>query len=1474
MTINTNNIKSNNQNWVNGKAVSVDPITLVINECMIMVSAMRRSNKWPQGGVASLLNASELFGGNDDRDGFSSSLGISSILNNHNVSSDKNFESNGSNSVNRPNHDNPLLSSFLQLRTILTDANDIYDIDCLTLLQPFLLVIKSSTTSGYVTGLSLNAVSKFLTYEIISLNSKNLQHSLIQIVSALTHCRFEAADQNSDDAVLLKVLRLMEKLMESPLSNLLSNESVSEIVQTCLSLACNKKRSEVLRRAAEMSMMSITMEIFTRLREIDLDKESVDDLQTNFANTKLPEDTIGGTDALEIGEKNTSSENLASPRKSGEQVNEQFGIICINEFLGILVSIISPSNQYQHMESTRVFALSLINTAVEVAGTEIPKHLSLLTMIADPISKHILQIITTTESVRLLRAALQLFSTISIILGNQLKPQFELSVTLIIQTLSPEIKKTKKDQMTKPKNNNSNKSPIVKELLLESLSLLWIRSPAFFTQLYIDYDCKFDKSDLSENIISFLCKLSLPESALLTTHNVPPLCLEGVLSFVNGVNDRARNSNYSHQRAKKNKYIEKKLKKTAFIKCTELLNKDPKEGIKLLLKEKFIQDETAEELANFFFSKSGRLNKKMLGEYLAKPKNADLLERFIHLFEFKDLRVDEALRVLLKAFRLPGESQQIERVVEKFAEYYVSCQENSEGIRRLSGSSTKKGSETVEIDHEPVRPDKDSVFILSYSVIMLNTDLHNPQVKRQMLLEDYKRNLKGVYNGKDFPEWYLSKIYHSIKDREIIMPEEHHGTDKWFDDVWHNLISTQDFKQLNDLEEEEYEICDFDKYFFESVIEKIISTIMVVYNDASDDHIVTRLMSSVDKIINVCMKYDLDNAVDDLVNRLVTFSTLSKTPIKKSQTDDNIRDEIPITQIKLENKDDEVFVSDLAVWFGRNFKAQLAAVMLFRLLKKSRCKVTSSWDKVIEVILNLFENCLVDPNIFIEFQKKVQIGQLSKVSPIFIIKNTKSLNNSGLLSTFSSFLKGYSEDPPEPSDAEIEATLSTIDCIKSVNIPNVFATVSKSDSENLIKFIELLLLGLPKYEDKSKRFYETETLFILEACVCFALLLNEQNIMSHVLSKLNPKNISKKSQIRLTAYKLLLLRYCENYTILLETVKSISIFDKELIGKQGGQIVQPLLSLLDDDSWCCKKLLFEEEYWNTLRFLGSLQVYAFDIIPFLEVFIKNSKDEITPINFVFVLALLDEISSLGAVGSQFEQENEQVGNKKIDNLYYKDVISLSKKSIELTTILTSKQKENEEYQEKGLIFYAIQAIGHQCFNPCREVREFAVKSLKSITFSIELEQERFLNGLYTASLFPLFKELSKPEVFQKGKNGFDITQTEVFSIMCKVFLKNLDKLSFETTKEIWFELLTIIQLFNENNGKFLKPEQIELNAENIKNLLLVLETNGLLTKENEDFYSNTWNEIDKLFPQLSKELKNDTKVEPNEAEKEVKSDEI
>ena len=42
-----------------------------------------------------------------------------------------------------------------------------------------------------------------------------------------------------------------------------------------------------------MSMDSMTVEIFSKLKDIDPELDNGDDLQTNFSDTILPEDRIG-----------------------------------------------------------------------------------------------------------------------------------------------------------------------------------------------------------------------------------------------------------------------------------------------------------------------------------------------------------------------------------------------------------------------------------------------------------------------------------------------------------------------------------------------------------------------------------------------------------------------------------------------------------------------------------------------------------------------------------------------------------------------------------------------------------------------------------------------------------------------------------------------------------------------------------------------------------------------------------------------------------------------------------------------------------------------------------------------------------------------------------------------------------------------------------------------------------------------------
>jgi Sec7 domain/Domain of unknown function (DUF1981) len=92
---------------------------------------------------------------------------------------------------------------------------------------------------------------------------------------------------------------------------------------------------------------------------------------------------------------------------------------------------------------------------------------------------------------------------------------------------------------------------------------------------------------------------------------------------------------------------------------------------------------------------------------------------------------------------------QIDRIMEKFAERYT--EQNPE-----------------------VFPTADAAFILSFSIIMLNTDLHNPAIKeeRRMTKPGFIRNNRGICDGQDLPEELLSSVFDRIKANPISLKED------------------------------------------------------------------------------------------------------------------------------------------------------------------------------------------------------------------------------------------------------------------------------------------------------------------------------------------------------------------------------------------------------------------------------------------------------------------------------------------------------------------------------------------------------------------------------------------------------------------------------------------------------------------------------------------------------------------------------
>ena len=57
----------------------------------------------------------------------------------------------------------------------------------------------------------------------------------------------------------------------------------------------------------------------------------------------------------------------------------------------------------------------------------------------------------------------------------------------------------------------------------------------------------------------------------------------------------------------------------------------------------------------------------------SKEFNKEVLKCFVQLHQFKGMDLVNALRMFLRSFVLPGESQQIDRMIETFAIRYCYC---------------------------------------------------------------------------------------------------------------------------------------------------------------------------------------------------------------------------------------------------------------------------------------------------------------------------------------------------------------------------------------------------------------------------------------------------------------------------------------------------------------------------------------------------------------------------------------------------------------------------------------------------------------------------------------------------------------------------------------------------------------------------------------------------------------------------------
>ena len=278
-------------------------------------------------------------------------------------------------------------------------------------------------------------------------------------------------------------------------------------------------------------------------------------------------------------------------------------------------------------------------------------------------------------------------------------------------------------------------------IVLEALPGLFATLPALPLQLFAAYECSGARGDMLSALVD-----ALVEARSLGVEGTSMLALEALLDVLAASTSEVASAAAlprrptpppaPRRRASRRLLVALREAKVVVSAAARTFNDKPKHGLEQIQTLGLVASPPdAPEVARFLRA-TPQISKAALGDFLSEPKpfNASVLTEFTALLDFGALDIDGALRVFLKTFRLPGEAQKIDRLMDAFAAAYFTA--------NPGGPIAKP----------------DAAYVLAFAIIMLNTDSHNPSIKpeNKMTLEGFVRQVAGANDNKDFPRPLLS----------------------------------------------------------------------------------------------------------------------------------------------------------------------------------------------------------------------------------------------------------------------------------------------------------------------------------------------------------------------------------------------------------------------------------------------------------------------------------------------------------------------------------------------------------------------------------------------------------------------------------------------------------------------------------------------------------------------------------------------
>ncbi|OVA13877.1 SEC7-like [Macleaya cordata] len=839
------------------------------------------------------------------------------------------------------NFDSSLLSSLKSLRALIFNPQqEWHKIDPWIYLGPFLDVIQSDEIPAAATGVALSAILKILKLEIFNKKTPGARDAINSIVTGVTSCRLEKTDSTSEEAVLMRVLQVLIGIMRNGASILLTDHAVCTLVNTCFQVVQQSaSKGDLLQCNARHTMHELVQTIFAGLPEIDVGENSESE--------------------------NEDDEILPNP-------DSGYGARCMVDIFHFLCSLLNVvevvdtdgSTATNSDEDVQLFALILINSAIELGGERIRKHPKFLRMIQDDLFHHLIHY-GMCSSPLLLSMICSTVLNIYHFLRRCVRLQLEAFFTYVLLRVA-----------------NGGSSSQLQEVALEGI-ISFCRQPTFIIEMFVNYDCDPVFRNVFEEIGKLLSKIAFPvpnnplsslqihafEGLLITIHNIAdnidedanptstppyPVLVTEYKPF--WIGESKNNENIE-------RWIEslrfRKAQKKKILIAANHFNRDEKKGLDYLKIAHLVPDPPDPKAFAWFYRFTPGLDKNKIGDFLGDPDELHLqvLKEFTDTFNFNGMILDTALRTYLETFRLPGESQKIQRILEAFSEKFYD-QQSSE-----------------------IFVSKDAVFILCYSLIMLNTDQHNPQVKKKMTEEEFIRNNRAINGGKDLPREYLSELFQSISNNAITLFGQSGAPLEMNPNRWVDLINRAKVM-------EPFILCNFTNCLGRDMLASIsgptVAALSAIFEHADEDETLHECVEGLFSVARIA-RFGLEDTLDELLASFCKFTMLLNPYSTAEET---------------------------LYAFSNDMKPRMATLGVFTIVNKFGDSIRGGWRNIVDCLLKLkrlklLPQSVVEPEIASSSSSDIQRDSKSESGVIFSsfdIGHGSSRQMSGLIGRFSHFM--------------------------------------------------------------------------------------------------------------------------------------------------------------------------------------------------------------------------------------------------------------------------------------------------------------------------------------------------------------------------------------------------------------------------------------------------------------------------------------